>query len=151
MRVGLVLASGTLLRIVSKNLVLISVVSKKLSFLSLPAPASWWPGPSFWSPATRKQSGVAILISVDFNGKVSHWRKDPDGRVLSILIQFNSFAINLVCIYASATCLTDQKVFFETIQEYIFLSVILIFTNINLINSVATSHLPNICLISHNL
>ena len=151
MRVGLALASGTLIRIISKNLVLISVVSKKLSFLSLPAPASWWPGPSFWSPAARKQGGVAILISVDFNGKVSHWRKDPDGRVLSILIQFNSFAINLVCIYAPATCLTDQKVFFETIHEYVFLSVILIFTNINLINSVATSLLPNICLISENL
>ena len=36
-----------------------------------------------------KQGGVAILISDDFNGKVSQWRKDPDGRVVSILIQFN--------------------------------------------------------------
>ena len=36
MRVGLALASGTLLRIASKNIVLISVVSKKLKFLSLP-------------------------------------------------------------------------------------------------------------------
>ena len=41
---------------------------------------------------------MTILISDDFDGKVSQWRKDPDGRVLSILIQFNSFAINLVCI-----------------------------------------------------
>ena len=86
------LASGTLLRTISINLVLISVVSKKLSFLSLP-PASWWTGPSFWSPAMGKQGGVAILISDDFNGKVSQWRKDPDGRVLSILIQFNSLLI----------------------------------------------------------
>ena len=73
-----------------------------------------------------KQGGVAILISDDFNGKVSQWRKDPDGRVLSILIQFNSFGIlianelNLVCIYAPTTCLTDRKVFFETIHEYCF-------------------------------
>ena len=90
------------------------------TLLSESPPASWWPGPSFWSPAMGKQGSVAILISDDFNGKVSQWRKDPDGRVLSILIQFNSFAINLVCIYAPATCLTDRKVFFETIHEYCF-------------------------------
>ena len=70
---------------------------------------------------------MAILISDDFNGKVSQWRKDPDGRVLSILIQFNSFAINLVCIYALATCLTDRKVFFETIHEYCFPADAIIF------------------------
>ena len=92
-----------------------------------PPPASWWTGPSFWSPAMGKQGGVAILISDDFNGKVSQWRKDPDGRVLSI-IQFISFAINLVCIYAPATCLTDRKVFFETIHEYCFPSDTIIFT-----------------------
>ena len=60
-------------------------------------------------------------------GKVSQWRKDPDGRVLSILIQFNSFAINLVCIYATATRLTDRKVFFETIREHCFPSDATIF------------------------
>ena len=70
---------------------------------------------------------MAISISDDFNGKVSQWRKDPDGRVLSILIQFNSFAINLVCIYALATCLTDRKVFFETIHEYCFPADAIIF------------------------
>ena len=59
--------------------------------------------------------------------KVSHWRKDPDGRVLSILIEFNSFAINLACSYAPATCLTDRKVFFESIQEYCFPSDAIIF------------------------
>ena len=88
---------------------------------------------------------------------MSHWRKDPDGRVLSILIQFNSFAINLVCIYAPATCLTDRKVFYETIHEYCFPSDAIIFAgdlivrNINLINSVVTSLLPNMCLISEDL
>ena len=87
MRVGLALASVTFLRIISKNLVLISIVSKKLSFLSFPLL------PSFWSPAMGKQSCVDTLISDDCNGKVSHWRSDPDGRVLSILIQFNSFAL----------------------------------------------------------
>ena len=58
---------------------------------------------------------------------MSQWRKDPDGRVLSIIIQFNSFAINLVCIHAPATCLTDRKVFFETIHEYCFPSDAIIF------------------------
>ena len=74
MRVGLALASVTLLRIISKNLVLISVVSKKLSFLSLPLLHS------LWSPAMGKQGGVAILISDDFIGKVSHWRKIQMGE-----------------------------------------------------------------------
>ena len=63
------------------------------TLLSEPPPASWWTGPSFWSPAMGKQGGLAILISDDFNGKVSQWRKDPDGRVLSILIQFNSLLL----------------------------------------------------------
>ena len=58
-------------------------------------------GESF--PVMGKQRGGAILISDDFKGIVSQWRKDPDGRVLSILGQFNSFASNLVCIYAPAT------------------------------------------------
>ena len=110
---------------IRKSSVDICCVQKTL--LSEPPPASWWTGPSFWSPAMGKQGGVAILISDDFNGKVSQWRKDPDGRVVSILIQFNSFAINLVCIYAPATCLTDRKVFFETIHEYCFPSDAIIF------------------------
>ena len=97
------------------------------NLLSQPSPPSWWPGPSFWSLAMGKQGGVAILISNDFNGRVSHWRKDRGGRVLSILIQFNSFAINLVCICAPTTCLTDRKVFFETIHEYCFPSDAIIF------------------------
>ena len=58
---------------------------------------------------------------------MSHWRKDPDERVLSILIQLNSFAINLVCIYDPATYLTDKKVFFESIHEYCFPSDAIIF------------------------
>ena len=74
--------------------------------------------PAFWSPVLAKQGCVAVLISVHFNVKVSQWRKDPDGRVLSILIPFNSFVNDLVCIYAPATCLTDRKVLFETIHEY---------------------------------
>ena len=97
------------------------------TLLSESPPASCSPGPSFWSPAIGKQGGVAILVSDDFNGKVSQWRKDPDGRVLSILIQFNSFAINLMCIYAPATCLTDWKVFFKTIHEYCFPADAMIF------------------------
>ena len=49
MNVGLALASGTLLRIISKNLVLISVVYKKLFFLSrLEFDQAQVRGPGLW-------------------------------------------------------------------------------------------------------
>ena len=74
------------------------------------------------------QGGVSVLISDDINGAVPQWRKDPEGRVLSILFHFNSFVIHLLCIYAPATCLTGQKVFFETVHEYCLPADAIIFT-----------------------
>jgi len=41
------------------------------TLLCEPPPASWCHGRSFWSPGMGMQGGVAILISDDFNGKVS--------------------------------------------------------------------------------
>lgn len=78
---------------------------------------SRWQGPSFWSPAVGKQGGVAILVNNNFSGKVSSWRKDSNGRVLSLLVEFNDFRINVVNIYAPAV-LTERKAFFESLHQY---------------------------------
>ena len=78
---------------------------------------SRWSGPSFWSPASGKQGGVAILVTSNFLVKVSSWRRDSNGRVLSLLIEFSDYRINVVNIYAAAV-LTERKLFFESLHQY---------------------------------
>ena len=80
---------------------------------------------------------------------MSQWRKDPDGRVLSILIQYNSFVITLcvsmlpppVSLIGKFSLRPYMSIVFPLMQ--LFSPVIL-----SLTNSVAISLLPNICLIS---
>ncbi len=79
--------------------------------------SSRWKGPSFWSPAIGKQGGVAILVHENFSGKILNWRKDSDGRILSLLVDFVSFRLNIINIYAPAN-LTERKKFFETLHQY---------------------------------
>ena len=78
-----------------------------------------WPGRSFWSPAMGKQGGTAILISESCDFKVLSWKRDSNGRVVSLLIRIDEVDFNLVNIYAP-TNLTDRKSFFETIHEFFF-------------------------------
>ena len=78
---------------------------------------SRWRGPSFWSPASGRHGGVAILVNENFSGKVSTWCRDSDGRVLSLLVEVNGFRINVVNIYAPAV-LTERKVFFESLHQF---------------------------------
>ena len=79
--------------------------------------ASRWRGPSFWSPSIGRHGGTLTLLSERFDASVLSWRKDTAGRVVSLLVQFNSFKINLVNIYAP-TNLTDRKDFFDTLHEF---------------------------------
>ena len=71
----------------------------------------------FWSPAIGPQGGVGVFFANNFDGVISRWLKDSDGRVLSILFTVDLLVFNLVCIYAP-TCLTDRKVFFECLHQY---------------------------------
>ena len=48
--------------------------------------SSCWRGSSFWSPAIGKRGGVTILVSENFQGDVLSWRKDTEGRILSLLV-----------------------------------------------------------------
>ena len=47
------------------------------------------------------------------------WKRDSNGRVVSLLIRIDEVDFNLVNIYAP-TNLTDRKSFFETIHEFFF-------------------------------
>ena len=57
------------------------------------------------------------MINENFSGKIASWRRDSDGRILSLLIDLDDFKFNLVNIYAPAN-LTERKTFFESIHEF---------------------------------
>lgn len=90
------------------------MVSDPLIFRSI---ASRWHGPCFWSPAIGRRGGVFVFISEVCDATVISWRKDSDGRILSLLVKIGSFNCNIVNIYAP-TNLTDRKVFFENLHEF---------------------------------
>ena len=69
-----------------------------------------WKGSCFWSFGTGKSAGVAVLFSQNFSGKVVRFLFDPNGRVLSLLVNFNNLFLNLVNIY-SPNIASDRKVF----------------------------------------
>ena len=91
-----------------------TLISDPVAFNSLVAD---WSGPSFWSPAVGKQAGVIVLISDRFDGQVLSWRRDHDGRVLSLLVEYNNRKFNIINVYAP-TLLTDRKVFFENLHAF---------------------------------
>ena len=67
--------------------------------------------PSFWSLAIGRRGGVVILCSPGQRENVSIWQKDPEGRLLSLLIHVNGIKVNLVNVYAP-TSPTERGVFF---------------------------------------
>ena len=92
------------------------MISDKLVINSL---SSRWQGPSFWSPAVGRTGGVAILLSSSLQDNISVWKKDTEGRVLSVLLDINSLLINLVNIYAP-TVPADRRVFYQLVHLYFF-------------------------------
>ena len=57
------------------------------------------------------------MINDDFQGKVSSWRKDSCGRVLSLGLEIAGVTINVINIYAP-TNQTERKIFFENLHEF---------------------------------
>ena len=53
---------------------------------SFKALTSHWSGPAFYSPANGKSACVSLFISKHFDGQVVSWKRDTDGRVISVLI-----------------------------------------------------------------
>ena len=48
--------------------------------------SSRWRGSIYWSPAVGRRGGVAVFLTGELKNKVTCWKKDADGRVLSILV-----------------------------------------------------------------
>ena len=71
-----------------------------------------WLGRSYWNPAIGRQGGVAVLVSPKCTDEIVSWKKDSNGRVLSILIRVDGADLNVVNIYAP-TNLTDRKSFYS--------------------------------------
>lgn len=81
--------------------------------------AEKWNRPSYWSPAIGRRGGVAILISPRQREKVSVWQRDAEGRLLSLLISFDTIRINLVNIY-TPTYPAERGTFFQSLEPYFF-------------------------------
>ena len=76
-----------------------------------------WLGRSYWSLSIGKQGGVAVLISPKCSDEVVSWKKDSNGRIISILVRIDGVDLNFVNIYAP-TNRTDRKLFYESLHEY---------------------------------
>ena len=76
-------------------------------------------GPSYWSPATGRRGGVAILCSPYQRDNISVWQKDTEGRLVSLLLTINGIRINLVNIY-TPTYPTERKTFFQSLDPFLF-------------------------------
>ena len=68
----------------------------------------------------RQICGCSYFFSPKFSGKIICCVHDTDGRILSLLVDFNSFKFNIVCLYAPNT-VTDRKLFFNRLYTF-FLS-----------------------------
>lgn len=62
---------------------------------------------------------MAVFLSPNFSGIVQRFVFDSDGRVLSLLFQFNSFKLNLINIYAP-NGVSECKTFFEQLHHHFF-------------------------------
>ena len=77
-------------------------------------------GQCFWSIGIGKSAGIAIFVSPKFSGKIIRYVYDTDGRILSLLVDLNSFKFNIICLYAPIT-VSDRKLFFSHLHTF-FLS-----------------------------
>ena len=74
--------------------------------------SSSWPGASFWAPAV----GPCLCFDV-FRNNVSVWQKDQSGCILSLLVKFDDFNLNLVNLYVP-TIPADRKIFFQSVPSF---------------------------------
>ena len=79
-------------------------------------PMKRWSGDCFWSFGTGRSAGVAMFVSPRFQGKISRFLFDSDGRVFSALIDFGSCKFNLVNVYAPNT-VAGRRVFFQNLHQ----------------------------------
>ena len=81
--------------------------------------SSRWRGRSFWSPALGRQGGVVTLLASQFPGVVNSWKKDSEGRIVSLHISLGCVSLNLVNVYAPTNRL-QRSLFLESVHQYFF-------------------------------
>ena len=97
-------------------------IADELSFKSL---TSEWSGPAFCSPACGRSAGVSLFISRLFDGQVVSWKRDSDGRVISVLVTHNNVNLNIVCVYAP-TQPAQRNSFLQSLYKFLFAGASLI-------------------------
>ena len=78
---------------------------------------SEWEGQAFWSHGTHKSRGTAILVRPNLNATVTTVATDIEGRVVSIILNYEEIEINIISIYAP-TDDTERRRFFLSLQQY---------------------------------
>ena len=83
---------------------------------------SWvkiWGGKCFWSFGTIRSRGVGIWFKKDLNFETINISNDSEGRLLSILVNFNdNYKIKFINIYAPVIP-RDRRDFFGNILQYL--------------------------------
>ena len=76
---------------------------------SIQALSSQWDGRSFWSPALGRQGGVVTLFSSLFLGDISSWKKDSEGRVVSVLVSLGNISCNLIDLFTDTAAILNSE------------------------------------------
>ena len=84
-----------------------------------------WKGSRFCSPASGKSVGVAVFFSERFDGQLVSWKRDTEGRVISLLVSHGNCRFNVVCIYAP-TQPSQRNSFLQTFHCFFFANANLI-------------------------
>ena len=58
-----------------------------------------------------------MFVSPKFSGKIIRYVHDSNGRILSLLVDFNSSKFNITCLYAPNT-VSDRKLFFNRLHTF---------------------------------
>ena len=76
-----------------------------------------WAGKCYWSFGGARSASVGLLVSPSFQGSVTRFTFDSDGRVISALILTGSHQINIVNEYAPNT-VSDWKALFQNLHTF---------------------------------
>ena len=93
-----------------------------------------WPGECFWSFGRGRSSGVGLLVSPTFQGSVSRFVFDSDGRIISALVLLGPHRINVVNIYAPNT-VSERKTFFHELHNFFLSPVRIIAGDFNCVDN----------------
>lgn len=76
-----------------------------------------WGGQAFWSHGSHKSRGTSILLRTNMDAQIISNIKDNDGRVMSIILNYQNFEANIISIYAP-TDDTERRHFFRALQDF---------------------------------